>query len=249
MKRRSLITGAVLGIPGAVVASKLRLDGVQVEAKSPAPKYVVGVNDLAKYEVSNDVSQFSIRIDKKSKTIDVSPRNNVSPHLSVLAFHRHICDMSDRMPTAHDLIDITDEVITSRSTDTMLHVLNGWSTTAGTKQVLVGGIEENDVYYSTIKVIGEIDYRLTKNIRVVHNGVEYPYHEAGYVRVPLPGYTGCTSTTDNTLRFTYDEYKNTHSVLNEETMELDIVRGVWTSSDWTVQPTFGITIIPIFSMG
>lgn len=239
MKRRTLLRGALLGAPAVAVAAKLELKDPDVVIP-----HIVGENQLGEHVVSNDFNDFTITIDRISKVIDVKPRFDSKPHLSVLAFHRYLCDLCDRMYMGEDQLDITSDQPTDRYTDDIIGMNHGWVTTQRTKEVLVGGIEENGVKYATIKLIGEVDYNLTKNLRfTTGDGVVHPCGKTGYERIRVP------DNGNNLLRVEHDSYRNIQFLYTEESGGLEPHYGGWESNVWDTQAFLGTIIVPIFSMG
>jgi hypothetical protein len=245
LKRRGFLTAALLAAPAAAVGvSTLKLDGIKVEDERIAPKYFKGEDHLCRYEESNDVQDFHINIDYASKVIDIVALHESKPQLTVLALHRFLSDLSDRVACGDgDMIDITSDTISERSTDSMITMVHGWSTSSRAKEHLIGGLAENGEYYSSVVVIGEIDYDLTKDITILQDGITYPYSKSGHARVPVK------KGERNRTTISYKAYKNVHHVYNEETRELDTIYGRWVSEEWTVDPVWGRAIVPIFSKG
>lgn len=233
MKRRGFIKA--VGAGGAATMVPKSLFGL--EEPEHIPEMVVGVNHLDQYECSSDHNDFVITIDMILKRIDLYPRFPEKPHLTVLALHRHVCDLLDRAWCAEaELLDITHEPITERPCDSIIHMVNGWTVTPRGKETLVGGIVEGDSAYCTIQMIGEMDYTLTAGIKLTSSdGTDYPYNKTGYTRVPVK--------PNDFITFSCESYRNSHYT------DKGVEYGVWVDRDWTVQSFTGVILIPIFSTG
>lgn len=241
MNRRELLRKSLLAAPAVVVASVASPFVLASDEVSAAmPEWKVGEDQMCLYSTSDDVNEFKITIDRDTKLIDIIALDSAKPHLTVLALHRYIQDLLDNAWSSDDLdLDIMMDNITSRSTDNIIHMLNDWEITPRGKLALYGSIEEGDWKYCGIRVLGAIDYRLTRNIRITdEHGNTFPYHEAGVSMVRVKEATQVTMS--------WESYKNIHYEWVDDT-NVEPRYGVWLPESFTSHTYLGTTVFPIYS--